>query len=147
MDYCSYRGLLILSGLKSDAAGEHIIRSDDGKAALWAGAIDDLWKLGKPRGQGGPWANTKVRAGEKSDPFLMWAYDKRTVKLSHDAKAAVKFRVELDLDGTGLWVTHKTLEVQPGKAAAYEFPAAIAARWLRVSADADCAATAQLTYE
>ena len=147
MDYCSYRGLLILTGLKADANGEHIIRSDDGKAALWAGAIDDLWKLGKPRGQGGPWANTKVRSGEKSDPFLMWAYDKRTLKLTHDAKAAVKFRVELDLDGTGLWVTHKTLEVQTGGAGTYEFPATIHARWLRVSADADCTATAQLTYE
>jgi hypothetical protein len=147
MDYCSYRGLLILTGLKSDAAGEHIIRSDDAKAALWAGAIDDLWKLGKPRGNGGPWSATKVRAGEKSDPFLIWGYDKRTLKLSHDAAHAVKVRVELDLDGTGLWVTHKTLEVPSGGAASYEFPEAIHARWLRVSADADCAATAQLTYE
>ncbi len=147
MDYCSYRGLLILTGLKPDAAGEHIIRSDDGKAALWAGAIDDLWKLGKPRGHGGPWAATKVRSGEKSDPFLMWAYDKRALKLSHEAARAVKIRVELDLDGTGLWITHKLFEVPPGSATNYEFPAAIAARWLRVSADADCTATAQLTYE
>jgi hypothetical protein len=147
MDYCSYRGLLILTGLKPDASGEHIIRSDDGKAALWAGGIDDLWKLGKPRGQGGPWADTKVRSGEKSDLFLMWGYDKRTLKLSHDAKGAVKFRVELDIDGTGLWVTHKTVEVQPGGTATYQFPDAIHARWLRVSADADCAATAQFTFE
>ncbi|MEO6740298.1 MAG: hypothetical protein ABIP20_08600, partial [Chthoniobacteraceae bacterium] len=147
MDYCSYRGLLILTGLKPDATGEHIIRSDDGKAALWAGAIDDLWKLGKPRGFGGPWMRTKVRAGEKSDPFVLWGYDKRTLKLSHDDARAVKVRVELDLDGTGLWVTHKTIEVQPGGSASYEFPAAIVARWLRVSADADCTATAQLTYD
>jgi hypothetical protein len=147
MDFCSYRGLLILTGLKPDAAGEHIIRSDDGKAALWAGAIDDLWKLGKPRGHGGPWADTRVRSGEKSDPFLMWCYDKRTLKLSHDAQRAVRFHVELDLDGTGLWVTHKLLEVPPGSAIRHEFPAAIAARWLRVSTDADCTASAQLTYE
>ena len=147
MDYCSYRGLLILTGLKPDAAGEHIIRSDDGKAALWAGAIDDLWKLGKPCGYGGPWLRTKVRAGEKSDPFLLWGYDRRTLELGHDATRAVKFRVELDLDGTGLWVTHKTLEVPPGGSASYDFPAAIHARWLRVSTDADCTAAAQLTYE
>jgi hypothetical protein len=146
MDYCSYRGLLILTGLRTDAKGEHIIRSEDGRAALWAGAIDDLWKLGKPRGQGGPWANTKVRAGDKSDPFLLWGYDERTLKLSHDATGAVKFRVELDLDGTGLWVTHKTIEVQPGGAATYRFPDAIHARWLRLSADAGCTATAQLQY-
>ncbi len=147
MDYCSYRGLLVLTGLKPDAAGEHIIRSDDGKAALWVGAIDDLWKLGKPRGHGGPWAATKVNAGEKSDPFLMWGYEKRTLKLSHDAAHAVKIRVDLDLDGTGLWITHKTFDVQPGASTNYEFPAPIAARWLRVSADADCTAAAQLTFE
>ena len=147
MDYCSYRGLLILTGLTPDARGEHIIRSDDGHAALWAGAIDDLWKLGKPRGQGGPWSESKVRAGEKSDPFLLWGYDRRTLKLSHDAARAVKIRIEFDLDGTGLWVTHKTLDVPPGGSASYEFPAAIHARWLRVSADADCMASAQLTYE
>jgi hypothetical protein len=147
MDYCSYRGLLILTGLKADAAGEHIIRSDDGKAALWAGAIDDLWKLGKPRGQGGPWAHAKVRAGEKSDPYLLWGYDRRTLKLSHEGNRPVTFRVELDLDGTGLWLTHKTFEVPPGGAIPYEFPAAIHARWLRTSTDADCTATAQLVYE
>jgi hypothetical protein len=44
-----YRGLFLMSGLMPDAkAGDHILRSDDAKAALWAGAIDDLWKLGKP---------------------------------------------------------------------------------------------------
>jgi hypothetical protein len=146
MDYCSFRGLLILTGLKSDATGEHIIRSEDGKAGLWAGAIDDLWKLGKPRGQGGPWSHAKVRAGEKSDPYLFWGYDKRTLKLSHAEKSPVTFRVELDLNGTGLWVTHKTFDVEPGGAVTYEFPAAIHARWLRTSTDADCTATAQLDY-
>lgn len=147
MDYGSYRGLLILTGLKADASGEHVIRSDDGKAALWAGAIDDLWKLGKPRGHGGPWAHAKVRAGEKSDPYLLWGYDRRTLKLSHEGDRPVTFRVELDLDGTGLWVTHKTFEVPPGGATSYEFPEAIHARWLRASTDADCIATAQLVYE
>ena len=147
MDYCSYRGLLILTGLKPDASGAHIIRSDDGKAALWAGAIDDLWKLGKPRGQGGPWANAKVRAGEKSDPYLFWGYDRRTLKLSHDGSREVTVSIDLDLDGTGLWITHKTFAVPAGGAVTYEFPAAIHARWLRASIDADCTATAQLTYE
>jgi len=56
-DYCSYRGLLVMSGVNAATAGEnrHIIRSEDGKAALWVGAIDDLWTLGKPVGTGGPW--------------------------------------------------------------------------------------------
>ena len=107
-DFGGYRGLFIMSGIKPDAkASDHIIRSDDGKAALWAGAIDDLWRLGKPRGEGGPWKATKVKAGQKSDPYLMWAYDQRTLTLSHDQNEPVSFHIELDLTGTGLWVPPK----------------------------------------
>lgn len=147
-DYCSYRGLLIMTGLKPDAkAGKHILRTADGQAGLWAGTIDDLWRLGKPRGQGGPWHETAVKAGESSDPYLAWAYDRRRLALSHSAKEAVSIRVEADLTGDGLWVTHKSFEVPAGKAVEYEFPAAFQARWVRFTADRDCSATAKLTYE
>jgi hypothetical protein len=147
-DFGGYRGLFIMSGIKPDAkASDHILRSDDGKAALWAGAIDDLWKLGKPRGEGGPWKATKVKAAQKSDPYLMWAYDQRTLTLSHDQNEPVSFHIELDLTGAGLWVTHKHHEVSPGEETALTFEPAIQARWLRVTADKACAATAQLKYE
>ena len=147
-DFGGYRGLFLMSGIKPDAvAGEHVIRSDDGKAALWAGAIDDLWKLGKPRGEGGPWKNTKVKAGEKSDSYLMWAYDQRTLTLSHDQNEPVTFEIELDLTGTGLWVTYQHREVSPGEATSLTFEPAVQARWIRVSSSADCTATAQLKYE
>lgn len=147
-DFGGYRGLFLMSGIKPDAkASDHILRSDDGKAALWAGAIDDLWKLGKPRGEGGPWKVTKVKAGQKSDPYLMWAYDQRTLTLSHDQNEPVSFHIELDLTGTGLWGTHKHHEVSPGEETALAFDPAVQARWLRLTADKACAATAQLKYE
>ncbi len=147
-DFGGYRGLFLMSGIKPDApAGEHIIRSDDGKAALWAGAIDDLWKLGKPRGVGGPWKNTKVKAGQPSDPYLMWGYDKRTLTLSLDDAQGVNLKVELDLTGTGLWVTYKEAKLKAGAQLSIEFEPAVQARWLRVTADAACTATAQLKYE
>ncbi len=147
-DFGGFRGLFLMSGVRPDApAGEHILRSEDGKAALWAGAIDDLWKLGKPRGEGGPWQKTKVKAGQPSDPYLMWGYDKRTLTLSHDNTQEVKLKVELDLTGTGLWVTYKEAAVTAGAGLSIEFEPAVQARWLRVTADAACTATAQLKYE
>jgi len=142
-DYCSYRGLLFISGISGD--GPHIIRSDDGKAALWAGAFDDLWQFGKPRGNGGPWKDTAVKAGVESDPYLMTGYDKKSLTLSADA--AVKVRVEVDINGLGLWRTWQTLEVAPGKPTEYRFPDAFNAYWVRVVADRDCTATAQFVYE
>ena len=146
-DFGGYRGLFLMSGMSPDAkASDHIVRSDDGKAALWAGAIDDLWKLGKPRGTGGPWKNTKVKADERSDPYLMWAYDQRTLTLSHDQNEPVSFHIELDLTGTGLWVTWQRREVSPGEATSLTFEPAVQARWLRISTSAACAATAQLEY-
>lgn len=147
-DFGGYRGMFLMSGIRADApAGEHIIRSDDGKAALWAGAIDDLWKLGKPRGEGGPWKNTKVQAGQPSDPYLIWGYDKRTLTLSHVGAHEVNLKVELDLTGTGLWVTYKEVQVTAGSPLNIEFEPTVQARWLRVTADAACPATAQLQYE
>jgi len=142
-DYCSYRGLLFISGISGD--GPRIIRSDDGKAALWVGALDDLWQFGKPRGVGGPWKDSAVKAGEPSDPYLMTGFDKKSLTLSADS--AAKVRVEVDITGTGLWRTWQTLEVAPGKATKYRFPDAFNAYWVRVAADHDCTASAVFQYE
>jgi hypothetical protein len=148
MDYCSYRGLLILTGLRADApAGPHIIRSDDGKAALWAGGIDDLWNLGKPTGTGGPWKDVAVKANVPSDAYLFAGYDKKQIVLSHAADQPVTMRVEVDLTGEGLWVPYRNFEVAVGKPVEHAFPAAFQARWLRVVAARDCTATAWLVYE
>src|SRR5690606_10411625 len=72
MDVCSWRGMLVIAGISDEEVkNSHIIRSDDGKCALWFGVLDDLWKMGKARGEGGPWYQTKVKANEASDPYLM----------------------------------------------------------------------------
>ncbi len=148
-DYCSYRGLFIVSGIAAEApsSNAHIIKSDDGKTALWAGAIDDVWKLGKPRGVGGPWRDTHVKANIPSDPYLLTGYDKKTLTLATDAPTPITLRVECDLSGTGQWVLYRDFEVSPNKPLTHEFPAAFTAYWLRVTAPRDCQATAQLVYE
>jgi hypothetical protein len=146
MDYCSYRGLLVLTGVQTNAPpNKHIIRSTDGKAAVWAGAIDDLWQLGKPTGSGGPWHDTAIQAGQPSDPYLLWGYDQRRLTLRASEQLTV--RVEADLTGDGFWVLHKTLSVVPGQAVQYTFPAAFQARWVRFVGNAEGRATAQLDYK
>ncbi len=147
-DFGGYRGLFLISGIRPGArAGGHLLRSDDGEAALWAGAIDDLWKLGKPRGEGGPWQDTPIKADEPSDPYLLWGYDQRTLTLTHDQNTPVHFLIELDLTGTGVWVTWQWREVSPGEDAVLTLDPALQARWLRVTASDACTASAQLRYQ
>ncbi|HKL22934.1 MAG TPA: hypothetical protein VJ904_14095 [Tichowtungia sp.] len=146
-DYCSYRGLLVLSGVNLEAAGDnrHIIRSDDGKTGLWVGALDDVWELGKPVGIGGPWLDTDVKAGQTSDPYLMTGYDKKTLKLKSSVPAAVT--VEVDISGMGDWHPYLTFRTEAGKTKYYQFPDAFQAYWIRFKTDADSTLTAQLIYE
>ncbi len=144
-DYTSYRGLLVMSGVAADAKGEHIIRSDDGKCALWVGAVDDLWALGKPRGTGGPWRDSVVKAGQPSDPYLCTGFDQKRLTLT--SSAAAKIRVEADFTCDGTWREVATLAIEPGKPLEHRFPDAFGAYWLRVVSDADTTATATFLYE
>jgi hypothetical protein len=148
VDYASYRGLLVLTGVEcgQSASNPHLLRSADGRAALWAGAIDDLWRFGKPRGHGGPWKNTPVEAQAPSDPYLMTGYDSKRLTLSHGASKAVAISVQVDIDGTGLWKTYRTFDVPAGQAVTHDFPAAFQAYWLRAITSEACTATAQLDY-
>jgi hypothetical protein len=67
-DYCSWRGLMVMTGITSDEVdNRHIIRSEDGEVAVWVGTIDDLWRFGKPTGTGGPWQQTEVTANTRRD--------------------------------------------------------------------------------
>ena len=148
-DYCSYRGLLVLSGVSPEAAKDdrHVIRSEDGKAAVWVGAADDLWKLGKPRGQGGPWLNTIVQKGTPSDPYLMTGYDKKILKLANHGAKAVRVSVLLDVAGDGRTSAYKVIEIPAGGEVAHVFESWLNAYWVRFVADEDGVLSAQLTYE
>jgi hypothetical protein len=144
-DYASYRGLLVMSGVANEAQGAHIVRSSDGKCALWVGAVDDLWQLGKPRGTGGPWFDTPVKAGVPSDPYLATGFDQKRLALNSTVPAAV--RIEADFTGTGEWREYTTLKVRPGQQTDHVFDAAFGAYWLRLVSDADTVARAVFTYE
>ncbi len=147
-DYASYRGLLVMTGVDPAVADEnpHVFASADGKAAVWAGAIDDLWKLGKPVGTGGPWKESRVLKGEPSDPYLIGFYDQKTLSLNHDMAAAVTFTVEIEPVGHGPWMQYMEVTVQPGEMWEHTFEDGFQSRWIRFVADHDCVATAWLEY-
>ena len=144
-DYASYRGLMVLSGVRSDAAGEHVVRSSDGKTALWVGAVDDLWKFGKVRGEGGPWLRTATKTGVPSDPYLCTGYDRKRLTLASDKPTQVT--VEADISGTGIWVPYQVFDVEADRPTQHAFPAAFSPYWLRFVASEDAIVTAQLVYD
>ncbi len=148
-DYCSYRGLLVLSGLQADAVNPaHIIRSEDGQAAVWAGAADDLWKLGKPHGFGGPWLQTNVAEGIISDPYLMTGYDEKILTLQNHGAKAVRIAVLLDVTGDGSSsVAYRTFEVPAGGEVKHPFERHLNAYWVRFVADSVAVLSAQLEYK
>ncbi len=148
-DYCSWRGLLVLSGVANvhEIGNPHIVQSTDGHSAVWLGSVDDLWSLGKPVGRGGPWTETDVSAGKPSDPYLMAGYDRKRLALSQTSSTAVTFRLEVDITGTGLWHVFELLEVPAGGHVEFAFPPGFEAYWVRLVPEANCRATAGFVYE
>ncbi|MGJ8697453.1 MAG: hypothetical protein ACSHYF_14140 [Verrucomicrobiaceae bacterium] len=146
-DFCSYRGLLVLSGINLAAAqgNPHIVKSADNKAALWLGTIDDLWKLGKPTGNGGPWKNTPVKKGVPSDPYLMTGYHKKSLTLTSETPTTIT--AEIDITGNGDWHTGRTWQVTPNSPVTETLPEAFQAYWIRFTSAEDTTASAQLDYD
>ena len=164
-DYGSHFGLMFITGLNDHAAGDtgffgnlwngitgqncatndRVISTESGDAAVWTGVIDDLWKLGKPRGEGGPWKNSVVKAGKPSDMYLMTGYDKKSVELTSDKDATIT--LEVDIDGTCLWVEYKSFEMKANATVSHTFPEGFSAYWVRARSNADATATAWFVYK
>ena len=155
-DFCPWRGLVAIAGCRSDFEGgsEHFRLSDDGKVGLWLGDYDDLWKLGKPSGVGGPLKDIDIQAFIPSDPYLMTGYDKKKLHLSHREQVPVEFTVDVCVimnliavsDEFGIWNSYRKLVVQPGEELEFDFPEGFSAHWVRLTADRDCNASAIFIY-
>ncbi|MGD0088643.1 MAG: hypothetical protein ABSE73_01870 [Planctomycetota bacterium] len=178
-DFCTWHGMLVLSGTKLDAKPDgHYFGSSAGTGSagipgsagvptgtgsagvptgtgsagvpagigLWFGQIDDLWKLGKPVGKGGPWLKTPVQAHAPSDLYLMTGFDKKSVQLSHDSPNEVQFTLEVDVTHHG-WHEYQAIPVPAGQTTTHVFPEGYSAHWVRVKTNKDCTATAMFVYE
>ena len=81
-----------------------------------------------------------------SDPYLMAGYDRKHLELSHESQEKVKFEIQADITGTGLWVTYMQIDVPAGETKNHRFPDSFSAYWIRFVTSTDCVATAQLSY-
>ncbi|MEJ2903191.1 hypothetical protein [Pedobacter panaciterrae] len=145
VDFCTWRGLLVLSGTKQGAKADgHYFANEKNTDGLWFGGIDDLWKMGKPTGHGGVWERAAVKSGTPSLPYLMTGYDKKKVSLSADKDVKITLEVDFDLSG---FHTYKTFTVPAGKTINYEFPQGFSAHWIRAISDKACTATVEFTYQ
>lgn len=145
-DFCAWRGMLVVGAdnVSHESGGNK--QAAEPQSGLWFGRTDDLWNLGKAKGWGGPWWEEPVKAGAPSDPYLMTGFDQKVLHLSHQQPKAVTFRVEIDFMGNGSWMTYASIEVSPKGYHPHVFPSGFSAHWLRVVAENDCVATAQLHY-
>jgi hypothetical protein len=144
-DFCSWRGLFLMTGVDPQAEGEQIIKSADSKAAVWVGVVDELWQLGKPVGEGGPWTDSAVKAGEPSDPYLMYGYDKKSLTVTTSEPAEIT--IQIDPTGTGQWHTMGSLIASPDEARTFRFYPGFNAHWIRLVSDTDAKLSANFIYE
>lgn len=144
-DFNTWNGLLVLTGISADApASNHIWRKGD--AAVWFGGIDDLWKLGKPVGVGGPWKKTAVQADKLSVPYLMTGYDHKELTLSADKSVTVELWLDV-AHYTNKPVLYKSFKLKAGEAQTFVFPEGFNAHWAMLKVNKNCTATAQFTYK
>lgn len=146
-DFNTWNGLLAFTGIRRDAKPSNsVYMNADKSAALWFGSIEDIWKMGKPTGKGGPWMNADVKKGQMSDPYLMTGYDKKTLTLKADKDVSVTLWLSVShyLDEP---VRYKTFSLKAGQELVYRFPEGFSAHWAYLQADKDCRATAQFVYD
>jgi len=55
--------------------------------------------------------------------------------------------LEVDIDGTDLWVPYKTFDLETGETLSHRIPAGFSAYWVRATSDRDTTATAWFIYE
>ncbi len=145
-DFCTWRGMFIMGADNASPSNGKSPTTAEPHSGLFFGKTDDLWQFGKPAGWGGPWWETPVEAHKPSDPYLMTGFEHKCIHLSCDADTEVPVQVQVDFKGCGDFHTYRTLKIPAGGYTHHVFPTGFSAHWLRLVAEVDCTATAQLTY-
>ncbi len=75
----------------------------------------------------------------------MTAYDQKRVTISSSDKVTI--RLEVDVDGTGLWIPYESFGLDAGQVIEHRFTEGFSAYWVRAVSDAATIATVTFTYE
>lgn len=146
-DFCSWRGMLVLSGNQVTPIMDTNLLAGEPQSNLWFGKTDDLWNFGgKPAGWGGPWWKEPIAADAPSDPYLMTGFEHKVLHISHEGGKPIDFLVEIDFLGTQDWVPYTTISTGRGGYGFHVFPEGFSAHWVRITASGDCIGSAQFTY-
>jgi len=145
-DFCSWKGMLVVGADNASHESGGNFQCAEPQSGIWMGRTDDLWSLGQPKGWGGPWWDSDVKADEPSDPYLMTGFDQKCLHFTHQSRAAVECRIEVDFQGDGHFHPYATLSAQAGGYAHHTFPSGFSAHWVRAVPSVTCRATVQLHY-
>ena len=75
----------------------------------------------------------------------MTAYDKKSVTLQSQSEC--KITLEVDIDGTGLWIPYRDFDLTAASPIEHRFPEGFSAYWVRATSDKDTTATAIFEYK
>ncbi|MFC4094885.1 hypothetical protein [Euzebyella saccharophila] len=151
-DFCSWRGMLVFGGnqatpMRFSNTLDRNPLAGQPQANLWFGKTDDLWSFGKPTGMGGPWYETQVKAGEISDPYLMYGFDQKVLHLKHEEEKEITFKIEVDFVGDGTWSIYDEFKVDEKGYGHHEFPEGFNAHWVRLTSNMSAKVTAYFIYQ
>jgi hypothetical protein len=96
-------------------------------------------------GVGGPWADTRTKPDQPSDPYLINGYNRKSLTLKSSEPCQIT--AEIDITGMGDWHPYKTFDLKAGEATKHEFPGAFQAYWIRFRTDKETSASAELVYQ
>ena len=88
---------------------------------------------------------TTVLAGVPSDPYLMTGYDRKRVAIGANGDTTIA--LEVDIDGTGLWVSYQSFGVAAGQTVRHTFPDGFSAYWVRSVSSHDTEASVIFEYD
>lgn len=104
---------------------------------LWFIRPAQLDSFGPAIGCGAVWMGDPIKGNVPSDPYLFDGYTSRALLLAHASAKSVRFVLEVDRAGTGVWTPLRVVEAVPGRLTLEIFSSADRGAWIRLVPQSD----------